>query len=128
MEDGKKKKVLIVDDEKEMVAMLKMRIESNGYDVSAAYDGDEGLKAIEAAPPDLLILDINMPKMNGIAFYNQLKGIYPDIGKKFIFISGGTDAETMQTIEQENLVFMAKPFHVSDILQKVYEILDRAAL
>lgn len=67
------KKILIVDDEKDFVFMLKSILEMNGYSVIAAYDGEEGLRKVRAERPDLIILDVTMPKMDGFAVLQVLK-------------------------------------------------------
>ncbi len=54
------KKVLVVDDEKELVEVTRVLLESNGYEVAAAYSGEEGKKAAEAEKPDVIILDVMM--------------------------------------------------------------------
>lgn len=68
-----KKKVLIVDDEKDLVDMLKLRLESMGYDVLEAYDGKSGLDKAKEEKPDLIILDLMLPKMDGYQLCRILK-------------------------------------------------------
>ena len=66
-------RILMVDDDKVLVAATKTVLESQGYAVSAAYDGDEGLDKARAEKPDLIILDVIMPTMDGFAVCEQLK-------------------------------------------------------
>ena len=61
-----KEKILIVDDEPDIVETLQDRLEYYGYDVSVAYDGEEALKKTDDNPPDLVLLDIRMPGMDGM--------------------------------------------------------------
>ncbi len=68
-----KKKILIVDDEIEMVELEVMRFEAHGYEVRAAYDGESGLKMVYEWVPDLVILDIMLPKMDGYTVCEALK-------------------------------------------------------
>ena len=67
------KKILIVDDEVQLVDMVKMRLEANNYDVIVAYDGQEGLDKARKEKPDLIILDLMLPKMDGYKVCRMLK-------------------------------------------------------
>ncbi|RMF67181.1 MAG: response regulator [Calditrichaeota bacterium] len=68
-----KKKILIVEDYLNIVQILTMRLQALGYDVICAYDGQEGLKLAREQKPDLIILDILLPKMNGYKVCRLLK-------------------------------------------------------
>ena len=68
-----KKKILIVDDEIEMVELEVMRFEAHGYEVRAAYDGENGIKMAHEWVPDLVILDIMLPGIDGYAVCEALK-------------------------------------------------------
>jgi len=68
-----KKKLLVVDDEKELVDLLRKRLELNGYEVVTAYDGQEGLGKARSEKPDLIILDLMLPKMDGYKVCGLLK-------------------------------------------------------
>jgi len=68
-----KNKILIVDDEPDFVALLKKRLEANGYEVINASNGDEGLKMIKTDKPDVVLLDILMPKKDGYTMFQEMK-------------------------------------------------------
>ena len=68
-----KKYVLIVDDDPDLVETVSMMLESKGYDVGKAYDGIEGEEAIKKRRPDVLILDVMMPRKNGYQLCQELK-------------------------------------------------------
>ena len=68
-----KKTILIVDDEEQLVDMLTMRLEEHGYEVISACDGEEGLQKAKQFQPDLIILDILMPKVEGNVVAEVLK-------------------------------------------------------
>lgn len=67
------KKILIVDDDLTLVEMYSERLKVEGYDVATAHDGDAGFAAIKAKKPDLVLLDIMMPKTNGLDVLKQMK-------------------------------------------------------
>jgi len=67
------KKILVVDDETQLVEMVKMRLEANGYDVIVAYDGQDGLDKARQEKPDLIILDLMLPKIDGYKVCRMLK-------------------------------------------------------
>jgi CheY-like chemotaxis protein len=66
-------KVLVVDDEADVRKYLETLLKTGGYEVVSASDGDEALKIIEQDPPDLVSLDIMMPKETGVRFYRKIK-------------------------------------------------------
>jgi CheY-like chemotaxis protein len=63
--DVDRKKILVVDDEQDQVAIIKKQFEAVGYEVAIAYDGEEAISKVRAAKPDLIILDVMMPGING---------------------------------------------------------------
>ena len=68
-----KARLLIVDDEKDLVETLMFRLEANGYEVSKAYDGQDGFDKAKKEKPDLIILDLMLPKMDGYKVCGLLK-------------------------------------------------------
>ncbi len=74
-----KKKILLVDDDADFVEATKIILESKSYDVAVAYDGKEGLKKVETEQPNLIILDVMMPEINGYEVCAKLKST-PEYG------------------------------------------------
>lgn len=68
------RKILIVDDDRLNTTLLEFSLRGKGYEVALAKDGHEALKALAAERPDMIILDIQMPNMNGFEFMNHLQG------------------------------------------------------
>jgi CheY-like chemotaxis protein len=66
-------KILIVDDEPDIIIYLRLLLENNGYEVVSASDGQEGLDLARSENPDLVCLDIMMPKKTGVALYQEIK-------------------------------------------------------
>jgi CheY-like chemotaxis protein len=74
-----KKKILVVEDEPSALTYLATVLEDAGYEVVRAVDGEEGWKLFEETRPDLVSLDINMPKMSGVKLYRQMRE-HPELG------------------------------------------------
>jgi len=74
-----RKKILLVDDEEGIQLLYREEFEDEGYQVQSAYNGEEALELFKKDPPDLVILDINMPGMNGIEVLRQMKEMRPDL-------------------------------------------------
>jgi CheY-like chemotaxis protein len=73
------KKILLVDDEPSIQIVYREEFEDEGYEVISAVNGDEGLEKFQADEPDIVILDIHMPGMNGIEVLRQMKMLRPEI-------------------------------------------------
>lgn len=73
------KKILLVDDEDSIHLIYSEELEDEGYEVHSALSGEEGLEKLKTISPDLVILDINMPGMNGIDVLRQMKENSPDL-------------------------------------------------
>ncbi len=74
-----RKKILVVDDEESIHLLYREELEEEGYEVISAMTGEEGLKLFQKEKPDLVILDINMPGMDGIEVLRQMKQMKPDV-------------------------------------------------
>jgi two-component system alkaline phosphatase synthesis response regulator PhoP len=69
-----KKRVLVVDDEPDFVAVVRRNLEAEGFEVEEAYDGVEGMKRVQANPPDAVVLDVMMPEKDGYEMCAEMKG------------------------------------------------------
>jgi DNA-binding response OmpR family regulator len=74
-----KKRILLVDDEEGIQLLYREEFEEEGFEVITAYNGEEALEKFSQEPPDLVILDINMPGMNGIEVLRRMKEINPNL-------------------------------------------------
>lgn len=74
-----KKKILHVDDEEGLLLLYRAELEDEGFEVESAINGEEALEKFKANPPNLVILDINMPGMNGIEVLRRMKEINADL-------------------------------------------------
>lgn len=122
---SEKKKILIVDDEQDIVETLKFVLETNGYNILTAYDGEDGLNKAKELNPDLILLDVMMPKINGYKISRLLK--YDNKYKNIPIIM-----LTARSQEQDKLIgketgvneYIAKPFEIDEILTLVKKYLD----
>lgn len=74
-----RKRILLVDDEEGIQLLYREEFEEEGYEVVSAYNGEEAIEKFKEDPPDLVILDINMPGMNGIEVLRRMKEINQDL-------------------------------------------------
>ncbi len=114
------KKVLIVDDEQDIVESLKFVLDSEGYDCYTAYNGEDGLKSAKELLPDLIILDIMMPKMNGYKVSRLLKfdKKYKDI--PIIMLTARSQEEDKLIGEETGAdEYITKPFDLDYVVEKV---------
>lgn len=88
------KKILLVDDVEDFVDLMKIELESWGFEVMWAYDGKQGLDKAKTFNPDLILLDIMMPQMNGFEMYSALQKESTCQNIPVIMISGKGDATT----------------------------------
>jgi CheY-like chemotaxis protein len=119
----KKKKILIVDDEVDLVEMVKLRLENKGYEVTCAYNGMEGLERLEDAAPDLIILDMKMPKVGGLEFYNKISTSYGRSKYPVLVMTGKTEFETLfKDIKADG--FIGKPFDFEVLIKEIERIIS----
>ena len=120
------KKILIVDDEADIIEILQFVLESNGYECITAFDGEEGLKLAREANPDLIILDVMMPKMNGYKISRLLKydAKYKNIP---ILMLTARSQDTDKALGEETGAdeYITKPFQIENIVETVNKYLGQ---
>ena len=121
---AEKKRVMIVDDERDLVETLTYRLEASGYAVLTAHDGEEGLEKAREEKPDLILLDVMMPKMDGyhvcrlLKFDEELKDI-PII----MLTARGQEQDKKTGTDSGANDYVTKPFESTDLLKKIKEYL-----
>lgn len=118
------KKILVVDDESQLVDMVKMRLEANNYLVLTAYDGQEGLEKARKEKPDLIILDLMLPKMDGYKVCRMLKfdEKYKNI-PIIMFTARAQESDKKMGEEVGADAYITKPFEPQALLDKIKELL-----
>ena len=118
------KKILIVDDEKDLVEIMKLGLAPLGYEIFEAYDGSEGLEKARQIKPDLIILDLMLPKMDGYQVCRMLKF---DINYKhipIILLTARASKKDVQMGEEAGAnAFITKPFKHEVLKEKIESLL-----
>jgi two-component system response regulator VicR len=119
-------KILVVDDEKPIVDILKDNLTREGYNVLAAYDGDEAVRVAESADPDLILLDIMLPKMDGFTVCKKLreKMTCPII----MLTAKGEEVDKVLGLELGADDYITKPFSMRELMARVKANLRRVTL
>jgi len=116
------KKILIVEDDKSFLWILRQSFEAEGFPVFFAQDGEEGLKMAEEEKPDLILLDILMPKMDGITMAKKLKE--KGIKSQIIFLTNLKDVDHISRaveVSKETDYIIKSDLHVNQIVARVKE-------
>jgi len=118
------KTVLIVDDEEYIVTSLEYVMKGAGYEVVVAYDGDQAIEKVKETGPDLLILDVMMPKLDGFEVCKKIRAnpLWESI-RIIMLTAKGRDSERDKGISLGADAYMTKPFSTRDILKRVTELL-----
>ena len=121
---GLQKRILIVDDEKDLRGLLKLYLEEEGYQVFTAGDGEEGLKIAQEVVPDLIISDVLMPKIDGNQFLKKLRESH--FGRKILFIVMTARGKMRDYFEAAGADgFIEKPISRKTILTTIKGVLER---
>ena len=122
----KKTRILIVEDEPAMVAGLRDNFEYEGYDVISAADGAEGLDRAIADNPDLVVLDVMMPRMSGLDVCKQLKAKRPSI-PIIMLTARGQEIDKVVGLELGADDYVTKPFSIRELMARVKAVLRRVS-
>jgi len=118
------KKVLIADDEQNIVLSLEFLLEQGGFEVRSVGDGQAALEAVAEFEPDLLVLDVMMPRKNGYEVCQALRADPARQGLKIVMLSAkGRDIEVSKGIELGADAYVTKPFSTRELVAKVRELL-----
>jgi CheY-like chemotaxis protein len=124
-----KPKILIIDDEQELLDLLQMTLELEGYEIETAVDGEEGLKKVASFKPNLIICDIIMPKKDG---YEVLKAVKKNESGEwipFIMLSAIADMNKIkEAYEGETDFYLTKPVETWVLTKNIKTLLNLAKL
>lgn len=120
-----KKQILLVDDDPDFVEAVKVILEKGGYSVRVAYDGKEGLEAVAEQRPDLIVLDVMMPEMNGHEACSKLKSDDQTKDIPIILLTAVADRVATSTYTHRDMLesdaedYMPKPVEPGELLERV---------
>jgi len=121
--------ILVADDESSIRLMLRTALECEGYDVQEASNGQEALDAIENGAPDLMVLDLNMPMLDGMAVLEEMKSLAEVSKPRVIVLTAyGSIPAAVKATRLGAVDFLEKPITPSDLRQAVRSVLEEPEL
>ena len=122
----KGKKILIAEDDTDIRCLVAYSLEYVGYDVVQALNGDEAVELAESELPDLILLDVRMPRMNGYEACAALRSRESTRDIPIVFLSArGQETEIRRGLDMGAEEYILKPFAPDDLYQRVGSILER---
>ncbi|HVM66962.1 MAG TPA: response regulator [Acidimicrobiales bacterium] len=116
--------ILVVDDDPVIQNLLALNFEMEGYSVATANDGAEALDSIAARPPDVVVLDVMMPKVDGIEVVRRMKADATTAAVPVLLLSARAQAKDVTAgLEAGADAYMTKPFDPADLLERVASLL-----
>jgi DNA-binding response OmpR family regulator len=122
------KRILIVDDELSILVPIKFLLEKNNFDVELAQSGKDALESIAQSKPDLILLDIMLPDLDGYEIYQMIreKPEWDDI--KVIYLTARSrDVDIAKGLNLGVDAYITKPFSNAELLEKIHSLLKQAA-
>ncbi len=118
-----KKKIIIIDDDADLVTFITTLLEDNGYEALSAGDGQEGIEKCRAQKPDLILLDITMPEKSGVKCYRELRGD-SELGQTPVVMVTGVMEQFKQFISSRRQVpppdgYISKPFEPAALIDEI---------
>jgi len=120
------KKIMVVDNEPDIVDLTRTVLELGGYEVVPAYSGEEGLRLLDKEKVDLVLLDIMMPGMSGWDVFNRIKSKSSDVKVAFMSVLEISDKRKQVLLDEGLADYIMKPFDKETLLNRVDNILKEA--
>lgn len=119
------KKILVVDDDPYILMSLEFLMKKNGYQVMIARNGAEALEAINSNKPELILLDIMMPDVDGYSICKYVKSKKELKGIHIVFVSAKTkETDIQKGLELGASLYITKPFSTRELMKKVNELMQ----
>jgi len=120
------KRILIADDEPNIVISLEFLMKREGFEVLIANDGEEAVQRIRGDRPDLVLLDVMMPKKSGFEVCQEIKSDPELAGIRILMLTAkGRDTEVAKGLALGADAYMTKPFATKELVERVRELLER---
>jgi DNA-binding response OmpR family regulator len=123
MEPGTR--VLVVEDDRDIARLVELALEQHGFEVRCAHDGPSGLTAAEAFDPDVVVLDIMLPKMDGVGVLKRLRGSGNRV-PVIMLTARDTTSDKVHSLDLGADDYLTKPFDVEELLARLRALLRRA--
>ena len=121
---AEQKKILIIDDEEDIQKLLKIRLQQENFNVAVAEDGDVGIKMAEQELPDMILLDIMMPRMDGYTCLKEIRKLPKTRDIPVLMLSGKEEEKVKDLFAFQKIsVYIEKPFELDNLVSKVKDIL-----
>jgi DNA-binding response OmpR family regulator len=118
------KKVLIVDDEPNIVAALEYLLQRKGYEIRVAADGEEALRLVQSFAPDLVLLDVMMPRQSGYEVCQRIRERPEWSRTRIVMLSAkGREAEVSKGLSLGADLYITKPFSSAELVARIGELL-----
>jgi len=119
-------KILLVDDEQEFTGALAERLELRGHAVQTVDNGEDGIQAVDNDPPQVVVLDLKMPGLNGIEVLKRIKSQYPHM--PILLLTGyGSTEEGIKGMQLGAYDYMLKPLSIDELITKLHEAVGENA-
>ncbi len=119
-----KRKILVVDDEVAIVRVLRDRLETEGFEVLTAYDGLQGIEIAQKEQPDLIIMDITMPNMDGITAAKLLREKPETARIPIVMLTArGQETDEQAGYQAGAILYLTKPFSTRQLVREIRNIL-----
>ena len=123
------RRILLVDDEPHVIRVLRLALERQGYQVDSCSNGEQALARIHAESPDVLITDIDMPRMDGVELCRRISQELPDRSFLITLLTGKTASEPRSLVtELENIAFIEKPLSIRKLLTRLDGYFDQQGI
>jgi len=120
--------ILVVDDEPDQLEVVKTILSDAGFSVAITTNGFDALKLVDKSLPGLIIVDANMPKMNGFALCESLRRAPATAGIPIIMLTGLTgNLSRMNGLLHGASAYMTKPYKIDELIARVNELMKRSA-
>ena len=127
MEENRDFKILVVDDSTTNVVLLEAILDEKGYRIETALNANEAYSIIEKETPDLILLDLLMPKISGFDFLEEIRKIEKTKNTPVIVVSALTDEENVDRIMKMGAIdFVKKPIDLQYLVERVEQVLEKA--
>ncbi|MEO5617089.1 MAG: response regulator transcription factor [Candidatus Eisenbacteria bacterium] len=121
-------RILVVDDDRRVVELLEIAFGNQGFQVLMAADGDEAIRSVAQDKPDLVVLDVRLPRRSGLDVCEMLRRDHPDFAVPIIVVSAAVETETrLQAFARGADDFLSKPFSPKELVARVRRLLARTS-